>query len=57
MKPERLAYRIDEAAESMGVSPRMIYYLIEAGKLSTVKIGRRTLIPADDLRALVGKQK
>ena len=48
----RLAYRIDEAAERVGVSRVTIYKLIGEGKLKTVKIGRCRLIPASALHAL-----
>jgi excisionase family DNA binding protein len=48
-----LSYKIDDAAAALGVSQRTIYNLIDAGKLRRVKVGRRSLIPATDLRALV----
>jgi excisionase family DNA binding protein len=54
-RPDRLAYRVDEAAELASVSPRTIWSWITAGKLKTVKIGRCTLIPASSLRALLGE--
>ncbi len=51
----RLAYRIDEAAEMLGISPRMIYNLITHGKLKTVRIGRCRLVTAAALQTLVEK--
>jgi excisionase family DNA binding protein len=46
-----LTCTINDAANSLGVSRRTIYSLIEGGKLSMVKAGRRSLIPTADLRA------
>lgn len=54
-QPPRRAYRIDEAAESIGVSRRMIYNLIAHGKLKTVKIGNCRRISAAALNAIVEK--
>ena len=50
--PERLTYRIDEAAGCLGLSRRTIYELITRGKLKTIKIGRTRLIPASALKML-----
>lgn len=50
---EQLGYSIRSAARAIDVSERTIYNLVEAGKLRMVKIGRRSIIPASDLRALV----
>ena len=47
-----LSYNISDAAAALGVSERSIYNLIYAGKLRRVKAGRRSLIPAADLRAV-----
>ncbi len=49
---ERLAYRIDEAAELAGVSRRTIYNLIAHGKLKTIKIGKCRRVPAAALKSL-----
>lgn len=46
-----LACSINDAAAALGVSRRTIYALIEGGKLSKLKAGRRSLIPTADLRA------
>jgi excisionase family DNA binding protein len=51
----RLAYPINEAAELAGVCPRTIYNLITHGKLKTIKIGRRRLVPAKALMTLTEK--
>jgi excisionase family DNA binding protein len=49
----RLAYRIDEAAEAMRVTPATLYRWIAAGKLKTVKIGGRRLVSAKVLNTLL----
>lgn len=49
---DKLAYGVDAAARSLDVSPRTIWNLIEDGTLRKVRIGRRTLVPASDLKAL-----
>ena len=50
---EPLAYSIPSAARAIDCSQRHIYNLVSEGKLRLVKSGRRSLIPAADLRALV----
>lgn len=48
-----LAYSLDDACRVLAISKSNLYNLIRAGKICTRKIGRRTLIPAASLRALV----
>jgi excisionase family DNA binding protein len=48
----RLTYSIDEAAAVTTLSRRMLYRLMEAGKLRTVCCGRRRLVPAAELERL-----
>lgn len=50
---DRLAFQITEAGQIVGIGRTSVYELIREGKLKTVKIAGRTLIPADSLRALV----
>ncbi len=47
---QKLAYSVDEARKTLGISRRKIYYLIGEGDLVARKIGRRTLITAVDLQ-------
>lgn len=49
----KLAYSIKEAVEVSSISRGTIYNHIAAGRLPTRKIGGRTLIPADALRAFI----
>lgn len=48
-----LAYSVDAAIAATGLGRSLIFELMAAGKLARVKVGKRTLIPADSLRALV----
>lgn len=41
---ERIAYRPDEAAAILGVSPRSLFNMRKSGLIPTVKVGRMVLI-------------
>jgi len=49
----RLLLTIDEAAEALGICRAMVYRLINAGKLHTVKIGKARRISVEELRKYV----
>ena len=58
--PERLeplAYSISEACRVSSIGRTSLYRLISEGRLETRKIGKRTLIPAASLNALIDGQK
>lgn len=44
--PDRL-YSIDQAAAALGLGRSLLYAEIAAGRLRTIKVGRRRLCPAD----------
>jgi excisionase family DNA binding protein len=48
-----LAYSIDEACRVSSLGRTRLYQLINEGKLQVRKIGKRTLVPAASLRALI----
>lgn len=50
---ERLLLTADEAAQVLGLSRRMVYALLAAGSIQSVKIGGCRRIPADALREYV----
>ena len=52
--PERLAYRIDDAAVVSGLSRSTLYELIKSGTLRSVKISGRRLITRTALLELLG---
>lgn len=47
----------EESAELLGIGRTTLYALIKAGELHMVKIGRRTLVPMDELEAYVDRLK
>lgn len=50
---EPLAYSISEACRVSSLGRTRLYQLIGEGRLEVRKIGKRTLIPAASLRALI----
>jgi excisionase family DNA binding protein len=54
IKSPRFVHSIAEAEVLAGVSRSTIYRLIASGRLNTVKLGRRRLVPVGDLARLCG---
>lgn len=52
--PERLL-SIPEAAEALGIGRTLVYDLIASGRLRTVKVGRRRLVPASSIVQAAGR--
>lgn len=52
---ERLAYRVIEAAEMIGVSRSKMYELIAAGTIPVVRIGTSIRIPVEGLREWIAQ--
>ncbi|WP_120075869.1 helix-turn-helix domain-containing protein [Aurantiacibacter odishensis] len=48
-----LAYSITEACQVSSIGKTRLYDLINEGRLKVTRIGRRTLVNAESLRALV----
>lgn len=53
---EKLAYSRKEACESLSIGTTKLHELINTQKLKTTKIGSKTLIIGDSLRALVQQE-
>lgn len=51
--PPKLGYSIAEAVQASSLGRTTIYSHIAAGRLRAVRVGGRTIIPADSLRALI----
>lgn len=51
--PEPLAYSVADACRVSSIGRTRLYQLIGEGRLQARKIGKRTLIPAASLRALI----
>ena len=49
----KIAYSIREACEVSSLGRTTIYAHIASGRLKSTRIGGRTIIPADSLRALI----
>ena len=49
----RLTLTVDEAAEALGVSRSTAYSLVQRGELPSVRLGRRIVVPARRLLALL----
>jgi len=52
--PTRLTLSIDEAAELVGISRTTAYELAQSGELPTVRLGRRILVPINQLADVLG---
>jgi len=49
----KLAYSIQEACGLLSIGRTTLYSLIGQGDLAILKVGRRTLIPAESLNTLI----
>jgi excisionase family DNA binding protein len=47
------AFSIQEAARTLGLSRSTLYRLLKEGKITTVKIGSRRLVPVGSIDALL----
>lgn len=52
-EPTKLSYSIREACKATSLGRTSIYSHIAAGRLRAVRVGGRTVIPAESLRALI----
>lgn len=50
----RLAYSVDEACQALGIGRVLMYELINTGRVHSVKVGARRLIPASALVEFLG---
>lgn len=50
-------YSINDTAKALGLGRTFTYALINKGRLETVKLGRRTLVTADSIKALIDGAK
>ena len=50
---EIIAASINDTARSLGLGRTKIYELIKSGELAAIKVGRRTLVKVDSVRAFV----
>jgi excisionase family DNA binding protein len=50
-----VVYRVEEAAEALRLSRSIVYELIRSGRLRTVKVGSRRLVPVEALSEYVAE--
>ncbi len=48
---EKLAYTVPEFLTSAGIGRTTFYEEVKSGRLKVVKVGARTLVPANEARA------
>ena len=53
LTPERLAYSIRQACDASSLGRTTLYAHIAAGRLKAIRIGGRTVIPAQSLHSLI----
>lgn len=53
---EKLTYNLREAAAVLGIGRTTLYKAITERRLRVIKLGSRTLIPSEDLRAWIAAQ-
>jgi excisionase family DNA binding protein len=51
--PDRLMLTVEEAAERLGIGRTLMYELITAGEVESVRIGRLRRVPTDALSTFV----
>ena len=56
MSADRLAYGVEQAADALCVCKNTVWKSIADGELVTFKLGRRTLIEASSLHALIRRR-
>lgn len=54
---QKLAYSLKEAARASSLSRSTLYSYIAAGRLRVVRVGGRTIIPADALQKLLSGEE
>jgi len=55
MVPARDLYPVSEAAHRLGVTPRKIYFLMSEGRIPSVRLDGRRLIPAKALADFIAQ--
>jgi excisionase family DNA binding protein len=50
---DKMAYSVQEAAEQLGIGRTLAYELIREGRLPSIKLGNRRLVPHSDLVAFL----
>ena len=54
---DRLTLTVEEAASLIGISRGLAYKLARSGKLPTIRLGRRLLVPMASLKLMLTQTK
>jgi len=54
---EPLLVGVEEAARALGIGRTSLYEMINRQELTPIRIGRRVLVAADEIRAWVDRQR
>jgi excisionase family DNA binding protein len=49
----KMAYRVNEACECLGIGRTSLYELVKAGDLKLIKIAGRSLVPRSEIERLI----
>ena len=52
----KLAYTVEEAAEALNLGRSLTFALINEGRLHTVRLGRKIIIPVTELQAFLDRE-
>lgn len=55
MDTDRLALSVEEAADRLSIGRTQMYVLVRDGKIASVKVGRRRLVPTSALVAYLDR--
>lgn len=55
MSDSKLAYTVDESCSTLSIGRTYLFDLIRRGEISSVKIGRRRVVPAASLEAYLAR--
>lgn len=53
MSNETRGYRVEEAAERLGIGRSLMFDLVRRGEIRTVQFGRRRVVPSDEIARLL----
>lgn len=53
IEPQKLAFSIREACTASSLGKTTLYAHINSGRLKAIRVGGRTIIPAESLRSLL----
>ena len=54
---EKVCLTPEQAAQALGVGRTFMYSLLASGRIESIKLGRRRLIPTDALERLVAEER